>query len=62
MARTLLLMVTRHKELLLCMIDQFLDAAHNDWLHLSAGILRCAKFWNVVGGDLCIVQHEISDA
>ena len=33
-----------NKELLLCIVDQFLDAAHNDRLHLSTGPSRCTKF------------------
>ena len=33
-----------NKELFLCIGDQFLDAAHNDHLHLSTGVSCCAKF------------------
>ena len=51
-----------NKELLLYIIDQFLDAAHNDRLHLSTWPLSCAKFRDIVGGDLHVVWQEISDA
>ena len=51
-----------NKELFLCIVDQFLDAAHNKWLKLSAGASRCAKFWDIIGGDSWIVWQEISVA
>ena len=51
-----------NKEQLLCIIDQFLDAAHNKRLHLSCGASRCTKFREVVGGNLRIVWQEISNA
>ena len=51
-----------NKELFLCIVDQFLDAMHNDQLHLSTGALRHTKFWDVIGGNLRIFWQEISDA
>ena len=51
-----------HKEVFLYVIDQFLDAAHNDRLHLSTGPVRYTKFRDVLGGDLRIVWQQISDA
>ena len=33
-----------NKELLLCIIDEFLDAVHNDRLHLSTGASCYTKF------------------
>ena len=50
-----------HKMCLLT-CDQFLDAAHNDRLHLSTSTLRCVKFWDIVGGDPRNDWQEISDA
>ena len=50
------------REVFLYVIDQFLDAAHNDRLHISVGTDRYTKFRAVIGGDLRIVWQEISDA
>ena len=49
-------------EQLLYIIDQFLKAAHNDQLHLSAGASRHTNFRDIVGGNSRIVWQEISDA
>ena len=51
-----------NKELLLYIVDQFLDAAHDDRLHLSAGPLHHTKSWDVIGGNLRVVWQEISGA
>ena len=50
-----------NKELFLCVIDQFLDASHDDRLHLSTGALCHAKFWDIIGGNSRIVWQKISD-
>ena len=51
-----------NKELLIYVIDQFLDAAHNDRLHLSTGAERYSKFRQVVDGSLRVEWQTISDA
>ena len=51
-----------NKELVLYVVDQFLDAAHNDRLHLSTGPSRYTKFRQVLGGALLLAWQEISDA
>ena len=51
-----------NKELLLYVINQFLNAAHNDRLHLSTGALHYSKFQDIIGGNLRIIWQEISDA
>ena len=53
---------TSNKELFLCIVDQFLNAAHDDHLHLDNGGDHCTKFRCILGGDLCIVWQGISDA
>lgn len=49
-------------ELLIYVIDQFIDACHNDRLHLSTGVQRYTKFREVIGGDLRVEWQRISDA
>ena len=51
-----------NKEVFLYVIDQFLDAAHTDRLHLTTGAQRYTKFRSILGGDLRIAWQEISDA
>ena len=50
------------KELLLYVIDQFVDAAHNDRLHLSTGASHYTKLRQVLLGDLRITWQTLSDA
>ncbi len=50
-----------NKEVLLYVIDQFLDAAHNDRLHLSNGATRYSKFRQVVDGSLRLDWQTLSD-
>ena len=50
------------KELFLYVIDQFMDASHNDRLHLSTGTSLYTKFRQVLGGDLRIRWQTLSDA
>ena len=49
-------------EQLLCIVDQFLDDAHDDRLHLSTGVQCHTKFRDIIGSDLRIVWQGISDA
>ena len=51
-----------NKELLLYVVDQFLDAADNERLHLLTGTARYTKFRAVLGGDLRIRWQAISAA
>ena len=51
-----------NKEILLYVIDQFVDAAHNDRLHLSTGDSRYSKFRQVLDGSLRLDWQTISDA
>lgn len=50
------------KELLLYVIDQYLDACHNDRLHISTGPERYSKFRAVLQGDFRITWQTLSDA
>ena len=50
------------KEVFLHVIDAFLDAAHNDRLHLAVGSDRHNKFRQVLGGSLRISWQAISGA
>ena len=49
------------KELFLYVVDQFVDAAHNDRLHLSTGPSRYTKFREVLGGALRLRWQTISE-
>ena len=53
---------TSNVEQLLYIIDQFLNAAHNDQLYLSTGVQCYTKFQDIIGSDLRIVWQGISDA
>lgn len=50
------------KEAFLYVIEQFVDAAHNDRLHLSTGDARYSKFRQVLDGALRLEWQTISDA
>jgi hypothetical protein len=50
-----------NKELLLYMAYQFIDAAHDDRLHLTDGTQRYNKFRILLGGDLRVAWQAISD-
>jgi hypothetical protein len=49
-------------ELLLYVVDQFLDGAHNDRLHISTGAGKYNKFRLVIGGDLRVQFAALSAA
>ena len=49
------------KELLLYVVNQFIDAAHSDRLHLTVGSQRYVKFRSVLDGDLRLTWQGISD-
>ena len=51
-----------NKELLLCMVSQFLNATHNDQLHLLSGAGHCTKFCDVLGSDFHVILKEMSAA
>lgn len=51
-----------NKEVLLYVIEQFSDAAHNDRLHLSLGGERYSKFRQVLDGALRLEWQTLSDA
>ena len=51
-----------NKELLLCVVDQFLEATHDHCLHLNHSSDCCTKFCSILGGNLCVVSQGISDA
>ena len=51
-----------NKEMFLYVIDQFIDAAHNDRLHLSTGNSRYTKFRSVINGDVRMSWQQLSDA
>ena len=46
------------KEVFLHVIDAFLDAAHDDRLHLAVGSDRCNKFRQVRGFSVCLVASD----
>lgn len=50
------------KEVFLYVVDQFLDAAHSDRLHLTQGQYRYNKFRQVLGGAALITWQTLSDA
>ena len=50
------------KELFLYVINQFIDAAHPDRLHLTVGTTRYMKFRSVLDGDLRLTWQELSEA
>ena len=50
------------KELFLYVVDQFVDACHNDRLHLSTGPSRYTKFREVLGGALRLRWQSLSEA
>lgn len=49
------------KELFLYVINQFMDAAHGDRLHLTTGNTRYMKFRSVLDGDLRLTWQELAD-
>ena len=49
------------KELFLYVVDQFMDATHDERLHLSTGPIRYTKFRIVLSGALRISWQTISD-
>ena len=49
------------KELFLYVIDQFIDAAHEDRLHLTSGPVLYTKFRMVLDGALRLAWQSISD-
>ena len=50
-----------NKELFLYVINQFLDATHEDHLHLTTGPQRYNKFHAVIDGTIRISWQSISD-
>ena len=51
-----------NKELLLYIVDQFFNAAHDNCLHLDNDGNFCTKFCGILGSGLCVVWHGTSDA
>ena len=50
-----------NKELFPYVIDQFLDAVHQDCVHLTTGPQLYNMFYAVVDGAICISWQSISD-